>query len=165
MSITFCVPFRGNPVPHGNFETPGSAMARGIGIVRSSDTVAKAGVGVVPYGFLNSEVTSDGPSYEELAHIALDSTIMNEKKVSTGVVQVYPYDPGVEYVLKGNVKAGTTFAKGEMIIMAADGEFTDLAGASVGDLVLGVIQQIDQTFMNELNCIFWQAVANIGEKV
>jgi len=165
MSITFCVPFRGNPVPHGNFDTPAGVMPRGIGVVRSSDTIAKAGAGIVPYGFLNSEVTSDGPSYEELVHIGLDSTIMNEKKVSTGVVQVYPYVPGVEYVIKGNVKAGTTFAVGEMVFMAANGEFTDLAGASVGDVLLGAVEQIDQTFMSETDCITWQAIANLGVKV
>jgi len=165
MSITFCVPFRGNPVPHGNFDTPAGAMARGVGVLRSSDTVALAGAGIVPYGFLNSEVTTDGPSYEELMHIPTDSTIMNEKKVSTGKVQVYPYVPGVEYVMKGNVKAGTTFIVGEMVFMAADGEFTDLAGASVGDTLLGAVEQIDQTFMNEVDCITWQAIANLGVKV
>ncbi len=165
MAITFCVGYRGNPVLQGNFETPAGAMARGLGIVRSSDTVAKAGAGVVPLGFLNSEVTTDGPSYEDLMHIPLDSTIMNEKKVSTGVVQVVAYDPGTFYVMKGNVKAGTTFAVGEYIFMAASGEYTDLAGASVGDTVLGVIESITETFMGETSCVVWQAVANLGTKV
>ena len=165
MSITFCVPLRGNPIPDGNFETPAGAMARGVGIVRSSDTVAEAGAGVVPYGFLNTEVTTDGPSYEELMHKALDSTIMNEKKVSEGVVQVYPYVPGVVYVMKGNVLSGTTFAVGEMVFMAAAGEFTDLAGASIGDTLLGAVEEIDVTHMSEEDCISWQAIANLGTKV
>ncbi len=165
MAITFTVPFRGNPVLIGNYETPAGAMARGVGVVRSTDTVALAGAGVVPVGFLNSEVTTDGPTYEELIHIGLDSTIMHEKKVSTGVVQVVGYDAGTFYVTKGNVKSGTTFAVDEMVFMAASGEFTDLAGASVGDTIIGVVEQIDQTFMNELNCMVFQAVGNLGDKV
>jgi len=140
-------------------------MARGVGIVRSGDTVTLAGAGVVPEGFLNSEVTVDGPSYEELMHVPIDSTILHEKKVSTGVVQVVAYDPGTYYVMKGNVKAGTTFAVDEMVFMAASGEFTDLAGANVGDTVLGVVSSITATFGNETNCIVWQAVANLGMKV
>jgi len=164
MSITFCTTYRGNPVLHGNYDTPAGAMPRGIGVVRNGTTIAKAGAGIVPEGFLNSEVTTDGPSYEELMHIPLDSTIMNEKKVSTGVVQITAYDPGSYYVLKGNVKAGT-FAVGEMVVMAANGEFTDLAGASVGDTLLGVVESITDTWMNETDCIVWQAVANLGVKV
>ncbi len=165
MSITFCEVYRGNPVRHGNYETPAGAMARGIGVVRSSDTVAKAGVGVVPFGFLNTEVTTDGPSVEELLFIPLDSKIIKEKKVSESVIQVIAYDPGTSYVIKGNVKAGTTFAVGEMVFMAADGEFTDLAGASVGDSVLGEVQEIDATWENEVDCMVWQAIANLGQKV
>ncbi len=164
MSITFCVGYRGTPVLQGNFETPAGAMARGLCVERSSDTVAKSGAGTVPVGFLNSEVTTDGPSYEELSHIALDSTIMNEKKVSTGVVQVVAYDPGTFYVMKGNVKEGTTFAVGEYVFMAASGEFTDLAGASVGDTILGIVESITETFMGETSCIVWQAIANLGDK-
>ena len=165
MSITFCVPYRGFPVLQGNLETPSTAMARGLGVVRTGDTIVEAGAGIVPLGFLNSEVTVDGPSYEELIHIPLDSTIMNEKKVSEGVVQVIGYDPGSFYVMKGNVLSGTTFAVGEMVFMAASGEFTDLAGASVGDTVLGVVESITETFMNETDCVVWQAVANLGTKV
>ncbi len=162
---TFCVAYRGAPVLDGNFETPAGAMARGVGVVRSSDTIALAGVGIVPLGFLNSEVTTDGPSYEELVHIPLDSTIIHEKKVSEGVVQVTAYDPGTYYVLKGNIEAGTTFAVGEYVYMAASGEFTDGNGANQGDTVLGVVEQIDVTFGNETDCIVWQAVANLGDKV
>lgn len=165
MAITFCVSYRGNPVLQGNFETPAGAMARGVGIVRSSDTIALAGAGVVPEGFLNSEVTTDGPSYEELVHIPLDSTIIHEKKVSEGVVQVTAYDPGTYYVMKGNVKGGTTFAVDEYVFQAASGEYTDLAGASAGDTILGIVSAIDVTFENEINCIVWQAVANLGDKV
>ena len=162
---TFCVTYRGNPVLQGNFETPAGAMARGVGVVRSSDTVVEAGAGVVQEGFLNTEVTTDGPTYEELMHIGTDSTIINEKKVSTGVVQVTAYDPGTYYVMKGNVKAGTTFAVDEYVFMAASGEFTDLAGASAGDTILGVVSSITATFGNETDCVVWQAVANLGDKV
>ncbi len=165
MSITFCEVYRGTPVRHGNFETPSGAMARGIGVVRSSDTVAKASVGIVPYGFLNSEVTTDGPTYEELIHAGLDSGIIKEKKVSEGVVQVIAYDPGTSYVIKGNVLSGTTFAVGEYVFMAADGEFTDLAGAAQGDTILGIVESITATWENETDCIVWQAVANLGQKV
>ncbi len=165
MSITFCVGYRGNPVLHGNLETPSGAMARGLGVVRSGDTIGKAGAGIVPLGFLNTEVTADGPSYEELMHIPLDSTIMNEKKVSTGVVQVVAYDPGTFYVMKGNVLSGTTYAVGEYVFQAAAGEFTDLAGASAGDTILGIVESITETFMAETGCTVWQAIANLGEKV
>ncbi len=165
MTITFTEVYRGNPVRHGNYETPASAMARGIGVVRSSDTVAKASVGIVPFGFLNSLVTTDGPSYEELIHVGLDSGIIKEKKVSEGVVQVIAYDPGTSYVTKGNILSGTTFAVGEYVFMAASGEFTDLAGAAVGDTILGIVESITATWENETDCMVWQAVANLGQKV
>lgn len=164
MSITFCVGYRGNPVLQGNLETPPDAMARGLGIVRSVDTIAKASSGIVPLGFLNTEVTTDGPTYEELLHIGLDSTVMNEKKVSAGVVQVIAYDPGTFYVMKGNV-SGSAFVLYDMVLQASSGEFTALAGASVGDTVLGVVESITETFMGETGCTVWQAVANLGDKV
>ena len=163
--ITFCVPYRGNPVLVGNYDTPATAMARGLGVVRSILTIVEAGAGDVPEGFLNTEVTTDGPSYEELIHKPLDSVIMNEKKVSQGVVQIVGYDPGTYYVMKGNVKSATTFAVGEYVFMAASGEFTDLAGASVGDTILGVVESITEVWMSMTGCIVWQAVANLGDKV
>ncbi len=165
MSITFTVPVRGNPPPHGNFDTPAGAMARGIGVVPSSDTVAACGSGLVPHGFLNSLVTTDGPTLEELMYIGIDSAIMNEKKVSEGKVQVFPYQPGVSYITKGNVLSGVTFAVDEYVYMAATGEFADGNGASEGDSILGVVEKIDVHFMGEDDCMEWQAVANLGEKV
>ncbi len=164
-NITFCVPYRGVPVLLGNYDTPAGVMPRGIGVVNSSDTVAKAAKGSVPVGFLNSEVTTDGPSYEELIHIGQDSLIKNEKKVSEGKVQVVAYDPGTFYVLKGNVLAGVTFAVDEQLLIAVDGEFSDLNGAAVGNTILGIVVAIDATFMNEVDCIVWQAISNLGTKV
>lgn len=164
MSITFCVPYRnvGAAHPAGNFTTPASAMARGIGVYTDGTTVAAATAGSVPYGFLNSEVTTDGPDYEERLYIPLDSTIFNEQKVSVGKVQVFPYVPGVSYILKGNIKSGVTLGQDEYVFMADDGEFCDLAAASAGDHYLGVVEQTGITFMSESDCIVWKAVANLG---
>ena len=164
-NITFCTAYRGSPVLLVNSDTPAGAMARGLGVSNSGATVAKAAAGAVPSGFLNSEVTTDGPSYEELIHIPQDSQIKNEKKVSEGKVQVIAYDPGTFYVMKGNVLGGVTFAVDEQLLMAAAGEFSDLNGASVGHTILGIVVAIDVTFMNEVNCIVWQAISNLGTKV
>ncbi len=162
---TFCVPYQGSPVLVGTYDTPAGAMARGTGVIKSSDTVALAGAGTVPEGFLNSEVTTDGPSYEERSHIALDSVIIHEVKVSLAQVQVVAYAPGMYYVMRGNVLSGTTFAVDEYVYMAADGEFTDGAGASVGDTILGIVTAINETWEGLTDAIVWQAVANLGVKV
>jgi hypothetical protein len=161
--ITFCVSYQGNPSLLGTYETPASAMARGIGVVRSSDTIAKASVGIEPLGFLNSEVTTDGPSFEELTFIQNDNKIIHEKKVSEGVVQLTNYEPGEFYVMSGNIKSGTTFAVDEYVYMAANGEFTDGAGASVGDEILGIVDAIDVTALNMTDAVVWKAV-KLGQK-
>lgn len=161
--MSFTLPYRGAPPIDGNLDSPASAMPRGIGVVRSGTTVAKAASTDVPYGFLNSEVTIDGPLYEELIHIP--ESVIHEKKVSEGKVQVILYQPGNVYITKDNVKAGTTFAVGEQIFPAANGEFTDLAGASPGDVVIGVVEEIDLTHAGETGCVAWQAVSNLGSKV
>ncbi len=162
---TFCIPYQGQTVLIGTYDTPAGAMSRGTGVAKSSDTVALIGAGLVPEGFLNTEVTTDGPSYEELIHIPDDSVIIHENKVSEGKVQMVGYAPGVYYVMRGNVLSGTTFTKDEYVFMAAAGEFTDLAGASVGDTILGVVTEIGATFEGLTDCIVWQAVANLGDKV
>lgn len=165
MSITFCVPYRGHAVVNGNFDAPATAMPRGIGVTRSSDTIVEASAGAEPYGFLDNVVTTDGPSVEELMYVPLDSTIMNEVKVSTGKIRVTLYSPGIEYIMKGNVKSGTAFAVGEQVIIAANGEFTDSAGASAGDIILGVVEEIDVHYMGEDNCIVWKSTSGLGLKV
>lgn len=164
MSITFTDVVRGDPPYDGNFDTPAGAMPAGIGVVRSTATVAKAGRGIVPYGFLNSEVTTDGPSYEEDIHIPIDSRRLMEKKVSEGKVQVIGFQPGVVYISKGNVVSGVVFAVGEYVLMGADGEFSDIAGATSGDIILGVVEEIDRHHMGEDDCLVWQAVAGLGNK-
>lgn len=164
MSITFCVPYRNVNAahPHGNFETPAAAMSRGIGVYTDGSTVVECTAGSIPYGFLNTEVTTDGPSYEERLFIPLDSIIFNEVKVSTHKVQVFPYVPGVSYILKGNILSGTTLGQDEYVFMADDGEFCDLAAASAGHHYLGVVEETGVTFMSESNCIVWKAMANLG---
>jgi|GEM_PF-3514481 len=162
MSITFTDVYRGDPPYDGNFDTPASAMPAGIGVVRSGDTVAKAGRGVVPYGFLNSEVTADGSSYEEDLHVPIDSRRLMEEKVSERKIQVIVFQPGAVYISKGNVVSGVTFAVGEYVVMGADGEFSDVGGATSGDIILGVVEEIDVTHMGEDDCLVWQAVAGLG---
>jgi len=162
MAKKFCVPYRGHAFSHGNFVTPASAMSRGIAVNRSGTTIAKAAAGSPPYGFLNTEVTTDGPSYEEKIHIP--ETIIYERKVSEGVVQVYAYDPGVEYVMRGNVKSGTTFAVGNYVYIAANGEFTNEAGASSGDVRIGKVEQISITYEGETDAVVWRALPDLGTK-
>ena len=157
---SFCVPYRGAPPRNGNFTTPASAMARGLGVARSGSTVAKAGVGVIPLGFLNNEVTTDGPSYEEKVHIP--ESVHREKKVSVGQVQVIYYQPGVEYVMYGVTKSGTTFAVGEYVVQAANGQFTDEAGGTTGEARLGRVQEINVTYENETTAVAWKAEADLG---
>lgn len=161
---TFTDVYRGGPPHIGNFDTPAGAMPAGIGVVRSTATVAKAGRGIIPEGFLNSEVTTDGSSYEEDLHVPIDSRRLMEVKVSEGKVQVIGYQPGVYYITKGNILAGVTFAVDEYILMAADGEFSDIAGATSGDIILGVVSEIDVHHMGMDDCIVWQAVAGLGSK-
>ena len=157
---TFCVPRRGQPVLQGNYETPASAMARGLAVVRSADTIAKAGAGSMPYGFLNHEVTLDGPSYEERVHIP--TTIIAEVKVSEGVIQVVKYQPGIEYVMKGNTKSGTVFAVGEEVVIAPNGEFTDAAGGTSGGRKIGRVEEIGVTHMGESDCVVWTGESDLG---
>jgi len=161
---TFCIPYQGKPPIVGTYDTPATAMPRGIGVYKNGTTILESDSGTIPEGFLNTEVTTDGPDYEELMHISTDSVIIHENKVSEGKVQVYAYSPGDYYVMRGNVKSGTTFAAGEIVYMAADGEFTDDAVADVGDIKLGIVTEIGVTFEGVTDCIVWQAVAGLGTK-
>jgi len=158
--MSYCVVYRGAPVRNGNFVTPAGAMARGLGVARSTTTIAKAGVGVIPIGFLNNKVTTDGPTYEEKMHIS--ATVHAEKKVSVGQVQVIYYEPGIEYVMYGVNKAGTTFAVGEYVVQGSDGLFTDDAGAWSGNKRLGRVQEIDVLYGTTSEAVVWKAEADLG---
>jgi len=161
---TFCVAYRGNPGLHGNMDAPAVAMQRGLAVTRSSDTVAKAGAGVIPYGFLDSEVTTDGPNFEEKEFIP--ETIQNEVKVSVGKISVVPFVPGVEYVMSGNVESGITFAVGDSVVLAADGEITNESGIdNTGDQILGTVQEIDVVFEDVTDAVVWKAEADRGTVV
>jgi hypothetical protein len=162
--MDFTVVYRGNPPVDGNRDAPATAMARGVGVVQSGDTIVEAPRGSHPWGFLNSLVTTDGPSYEEDMHIGLDRDIMSEVKVSDGKVQVIGYQDGVEYISAGNVKSGVTLAVDEILYMAADGEFTDNAEATAGDLKIGVVKEINKSHMGETTAFVWQARVGLGVK-
>lgn len=153
------MPYRGQPLYDGNFDAPAVAMARGVFVDRSTLTVALAAVGVVPYGFLTSEVTTDGPSYEERVHIP--GTVHDEVKVSEGKVGVLVFQIGMLYITAGNIKAGTTFAVGEFVVVAASGEFTDDAGAATGNQRVGRVDAINVTYAGE-TCFVWKAEADLG---
>ena len=158
--MSYTKEYRGKPVKHGNFETPAAAMARGVAVVRSGDTIALLGAGALPpLGFLNNEVTTDGPSYEEKMHIP--ESILKERKISENVIEVIYYEPGLEYITYGNVLSGTTFAVGEYVVIAADGEFTDEAGGSAGNLRIGRVQEIDVVREGQTGFV-WKAEADLG---
>lgn len=160
--MSFTLPVLGHAPHDGSFDTPGSAMARGLAVVRSSDTVGKAGAGVVPYGFLNTEVTTDGPSYEERTHVPEGH--FRENKVSEGKVEVIALADGVSYATSGVTKSGTTFAVGEKVYVAANGELTDDAGASSTHRQIGLVEKINQTVEDQTDVMVFQAQMNLGAK-
>ena len=157
---TYTYQYRGQPPLNGNLDTPANAMARGIGVVRDGTTIDEAAAAELPYGFLNNEVTVDGPSYEEMTHIA--GTVHDEVKISEGKIQVILYQEGNEYFTTGNV-TGAAFAVGDPVYQVADGKFAAAAGAAVGDLQIGVVEEIDVT--NDLETGFvWKAIADHNAK-
>ena len=163
MAKNFTEEYRGKAPKDGNMEAPASAMAAGLGVVRSGSTIAKAGAGIVPYGFLWHDVTDDGPTYEEIKYIA--TSLVRERKVSDGKVTVILYDPGVVYISSASViKSSTTFAVGDYVYQAANGELTNDAAASVGDTILGIVEEISLTHQGETTAFAWQAIANLGNK-
>ena len=160
--MSFTIPVLGHAPHDGTFDTPGSAMARGVAVIRSSDTVALAGAGVVPYGFLNTEVTTDGPSYEERIHVSEGH--FRENKVLEGKVEVIVLADGVSYATSGVTAGGTTFAVGEKVFVGANGELLDDAAASTGDRQIGLVEKINQTVEDETDVMVFQAQMNLGAK-
>ncbi len=158
--MSFCVPYRGKPYLNGNQDAPSGVMARGLAVVRSTTTIAKAGVGVRPYGFLNSEVTLTGESFED--RTMLPQNFPKKVKVSDGKVQIVALQDGIEYILKGNIKSGTTFAVDEYVVIAADGEFTDEAGGATGNLRIGRVQEISITHEGQSGCVVFKAESDLG---
>ena len=158
--MSFCVPYRGKPYFNGNQDAPAGVMARGLAVVRSTVTIAKAGVGVRPYGFLNSEVTLTGETFED--RTMLPQNYPKKVKVSDGKVQIVALQDGVEYIFDGITKSGTTFAVGEYVVVAADGELTDEAGGASGNLRIGRVQEIDIVHEGQTGCVVFKAESDLG---
>lgn len=162
MMDTFCKVYRGHPVLDGNRTSPSGAMSMGVGVKLNGDTYALADVGTIPYAFLNNEVTVAGQDYEDMVHIPMD--VNHVRKAQEGKVQLIRYQPGITYVIKGNVLSGVEFAAGEYVVMAANGEFSDENGASATNLRIGIVSAIGVTFAGKEDCIVWEAFADLGEK-
>lgn len=128
----------GKPVLNGLQDSPATAMAAGLAVVQSGATIALAGVGVRPLGFLMNEVTLDGPLFEELEFTP--QGVYREVKVSDGKIQVLELSDGVSYDVVGNIEAAVTFAVGDFVAIAPNGEFRI---ALTTNLIIGQVTDID----------------------
>lgn len=161
--MSFTLNVVGHPSHDGTFDTPAGVMARGVAVVRSTDTIALAGAGVIPIGFLNTEVTLTGSSYEDDTHVP-EATV-RENKVSEGKVDIIHLQPGVNYATSGVTAGGTAFLVGEEVYVAANGELTDAAGATTGDRKIGIVEKINQTVEDQTDVMVFRASMNLGADV
>jgi len=124
----------------GTMDAPAGAMARGLAVVKSSDTIAACGAGERPYGFLLIDVTADGLSTLEMDFIP--HAEVEETKVSVGKVNVLIWEPGD--IATDNIKAEETWAVGELIACTASGVLTN--DPAQGDYYIGIVKAIDQMY-------------------
>lgn len=122
-------------------DTPASAMTRGLAVKKSSATIALAGAGDRPYGFLGTEVTTDGLSWLELE--TLPHAQVEENKVSEGKVIVILWEPGD--IATDNIKSGESWAVGEKVAVTANGVLT-VDAAAQNDVYIGIVKAVDQTY-------------------
>ena len=121
-------------------DAPASPMAAGIAVKKSGTTIALAGAGDRPYGFLRTNVTSDGLKYEELKY--LPHAEVEETKVSVGKVSVVLWEPGM--IATDNIKGAENWAVGDKISVAANGELSNAGAAN--DVYVGIVTEIDKNY-------------------
>ena len=120
-------------------DAPASAMARGLAVKKSGDTIALCAAGDRPYGFLATEVTADGLSYLEMETIP--HAEVEETKVSVGKVVVLLWEPGD---IATDNDGGETWAVGDKISVDDNGVLSN-AGA-IGDWYIGIVKDIEQSY-------------------
>jgi len=121
-------------------DAPASAMARGVAVSRSGSTIAKTGDGARPYGFLATEVTTDGLNWLELETIP--HAEVEETKVSTGKVRVVLFEPG--RIATDQILGTDTFSVGDKVAIAANGLITNTT--ATGDVYIGTVYAVNQNY-------------------
>lgn len=120
-------------------DAPANAMARGIVVVKDSDTIDECATTERPYGFLATDVTADGLSHLELETIP--HAEVEETKVSVGKVNVILWEPGE--IAIDNIKGSESWAIGELVGAGADG-LLSVDALDTGDHYVGIVKAVDQ---------------------